>query len=261
MAMVAPLVAALGFSSPDSKLLALRGGVKTDTLLSSFEVLNILVGMQGWLAPKSTMEQYGPKDISDEESAYLRCLSSFNVVAGVTMVAAETDLKSAYSTALLAWALATSANTAVLEKLDVPKGPIVGTIALFGAVGELARQGKIDAEIAGYFLLFGLIPLSIGEIISPQTTLDAFGMKQPSALTKSLFENFAFTKLNTGMFLLITKLTGKKGLGLAAFAAGNFVNTIKTLTRAKKVGLAPPGLAVWSVLSGAIGLLAYKNEA
>jgi hypothetical protein len=261
--MLAPFVAisALGFTA-EPKLLALRGGgVSTDVLFNSFEALNILVGMQGWLTPKCTMEQYGPKDISDEESAYLRVLSSFNVVAGVTMIAAETDLKSAYSTSLLAWALATSANVAVLEKLKVPKGPIVGTIAVFGAIGELARQGKIDAEIAGKFLLLGLIPLSIGEIVSPQTTLDAFGLKEPSALTKSLFENFSFTKLNTGLLLLVTKLTGKKGLGLAAFAAGNVANTVKTLTRAKKVGLAPPGLAVWAVLSGAIGLLAYKNEA
>jgi hypothetical protein len=261
--MLAPFVAlsALGFTA-EPKLLALRGGgVSTDVLYNSFEALNILVGMQGWLAPKCTMAQYGPEDISEEESAYLRVLSSYNVVAGVTMIAAQTNLKSAYSTSLLAWALATSANVAVLEKLKMPKGPVIGSVAVFAAIGELARQGKIDAEIAGKFLLALLIPLSVGEIVSPKTTLDAFGTKQPSALTKSLFENFAFTKLNTGLLLLVTKLTGKRGLGLAAFSAGNFVNTIKTLTRAKKVGLAAPGLAVWSVLSGTIGLLAYKNEA
>ena len=50
-------VAALGFSPPDSKVLALRGGgISNEALYNGLVGLNAMVGAQGWLAPKSTME-------------------------------------------------------------------------------------------------------------------------------------------------------------------------------------------------------------
>ena len=66
--MLAPLVAiAVGFSAPqsklsapalaDSKLLALRGGgVSTDALYNTVIGITGVTGIQGWLAPKKTME-------------------------------------------------------------------------------------------------------------------------------------------------------------------------------------------------------------
>lgn len=83
--MLAPLItlSVLGFSAPESKLLALRGGVSTDVLYNSMAALNLGVGIQGWLSPKATMEMYGPKDISELESFCLRSLSNFNIVSGV----------------------------------------------------------------------------------------------------------------------------------------------------------------------------------
>ena len=105
-----------------------------------------------------------------------------------------------------------------------------------------------------------LVPVSIAEIIAPQQVLDTFSMPQPSPLAKSLFENFSFTKLCTGLFLVTTKLTGNRGLGLAAGAAGSVANCVKTLTRADAVGLKKPGLIVWTVVQSAVALLAFKNE-
>ena len=87
--MLAPLFAlsALGFSSPDSKVgpaLKLRGGgVSTDALYKSTAYLNALVGLQGFLAPKSTIEMYGPTDLSEPETFQLRALSGVQVMAGV----------------------------------------------------------------------------------------------------------------------------------------------------------------------------------
>ena len=67
-------------------------------------------------------------------------------------------------------------------------------------------------------------------------------------------------QLATGLLLLTSKTTGKKSLGLAAAAGATLANCVKTITRADKVGLKKPGLAVWAVLQGAIALLALKNK-
>ena len=67
-------------------------------------------------------------------------------------------------------------------------------------------------------------------------------------------------QMSTGFFLLTTKMTGKRGLGLAACTAGNVLNCIKAIIDADKVGLNKPALGVWAAVSAAIGLLAFKNE-
>ena len=254
-------VAAQGFSPPDSKVLALRGGgISNEALYNGLVGLNAMVGAQGWLAPKSTMELYGPTDLSDQESFCLRALSGVQLMTAATMIAAETDLDNAVATCWLAWGLSTAANVPLLEKLDVPKGPLIGSIAFFGVVGELTRRGMLNADLSTKILAVMLVPVSIAEIIAPQQVLDTFSMPQPSPLAKSLFENFSFTKLCTGLFLVTTKLTGNRGLGLAAGAAGSVANCVKTLTRADAVGLKKPGLLVWTVVQSAVALLAFKNE-
>ena len=67
-------------------------------------------------------------------------------------------------------------------------------------------------------------------------------------------------QMSTGFFLLTTKMTGKRGLGLAACTAGNVLNCIKAIIDADKVGLNKPALGVWAAVSAAIGLLAFKNQ-
>lgn len=247
---------------PTSKMLALRGGgVSNDQLLNTLAGILIIPGLQGWYAPKKTMAMYGPKDISDEEVFFLRALQGLNVVQGMTMLAAvESGIPKAAIVCLFGQAMSTTANIGLLEKLEVKTGPIVGCIAFFGALGELARRGMITADLASNINNFMLLA-SVIEIAKPQPVIDAFlGERKPSALSKSLLENFSWTKLNTGLFLFISKRTGKTGLGVAAAAASNTLNVIATTTRADKIGVKKAGLIFWGVLSGTIALLAFKNE-
>jgi len=241
--------------------MALRGGggVTSEKLIYGMAGLYAVVGAQGWLAPKSTMEQYGVKEMSELESVCLRILSSFQVASAFMMLA---DSSNAASVGLTSWALATTANVAALEKLGTPKGPIVGFIGVFAALGELTRVGILDAKIGGGVLKFMLVVFSAMEIIPSvqTTTLESFGMPVASPLAKSLFENFSFTKLSTGLFLLVSGTTGKRGLGFAAASVATLLNCVKTIARADKVGLAKPGLAGWAVLNGALALLAFMNE-
>jgi hypothetical protein len=270
--MLAPLLAlSLGFSSPqsklpapalpDSKLLALRGGgISTDALYNTVIGITAAVGFQGWLAPKKTMEMYGVADMSTTESVFLRTLSSENVAAAVTLIAVKTDVEKAVLVGWIAWILACTANVPLFETINTPSGPVIATIGVFSAVAGLAATGIISMDVAGYILLAGLVPMSILETISPQAIFDSYGLPKPSPLVKSLFENFSFTKLALGACLLVTKMTGKAGLGLAALAAVNAVNCLKTLTRADEVGLAKPGLIVWTVFQSAVAAMAYLND-
>ena len=59
---------------------------------------------------------------------------------------------------------------------------------------------------------------------------------------------------------MVSKLTGKTGLGLATFASCTALNCIKTIYRADSVGLGKPGLMVWAVMQSAIAILSYINE-
>ena len=74
-----------GFSAPNSKLLALRGGgVSTDALTTTWAALNTVSGLQGWVAPKSTAEAYGIKDLSEQESFFLRANCGMSIVLAVS---------------------------------------------------------------------------------------------------------------------------------------------------------------------------------
>ena len=202
------------------------------------------------------------------------------------MFAGEYDVSKATSAAWIGWALATCANIPMLEKIGAKKEPIVATVSIFLALGELTRLGKLDEGLSSKILAALLIPLSAFEIFDQDAVLKPFGMPESSPLSKSLFENFSFTKVTpaararpgapsipvhtatprrcaqmaTGLLLLTSKTTGKKSLGLAAAAGATLANCVKTITRADKVGLKKPGLAVWAVLQGAIALLALKNK-
>ena len=68
------------------------------------------------------------------------------------------------------------------------------------------------------------------------------------------------SQIALGLFLVVSKLTGKTGLGLATLAGCTALNCIKTIARADSVGLAKPGLIVWTVLQSAVAALAYINE-
>ena len=67
-------------------------------------------------------------------------------------------------------------------------------------------------------------------------------------------------QLSVGLFLLVSKMTGKKGLGLVASSASTVVNVAMTAARAPTVGLEKGGLAFWGVMNSAIALLALMNE-
>jgi hypothetical protein len=260
-ALSALALSAAGFATPNSRVLALRGGgISNDQLSSGLAGLYLATGLSGWIGPKKTMEGYGVKEISDEEIFFMRALNGINIVAGLTLIAAETDLAKAASVCLTAQAVVTTANLPQLEKLGVEKGPVVSCIAAFALLGELSRRGKVDADLVSNINLVFLLG-SAFEIVAQKATINAFmAGTDPSPLSKSLLENFSWTKVNTGLFLLVSKLTGKRGFGLAAASASNMLNCVKTLLRADKVGLAKPGLIVWSALQAVAALLAAKNE-
>jgi hypothetical protein len=269
--MLALLALSAGFSGPhstsklpalsNSKLLALRGGgISTEALYNTVIGINGVTAFQGWLAPKKTMEMYGVADMSPAESVFLRTLSGMNFVSVVTMIAAKADVDKAILVCWTAWILACTANMPLLEAIGSPTGPVIGTIGVFAAVAGLAAKGIISTDVSYYILATLLIGLSAFEIVSPKTIFEGYGLPSPSPLVMSLFENFSFTKIALGLFLVVSKLTGKTGLGLAALAGCAALNCIKTIARADSVGLAKPGLIVWTVLQSAVAALAYINE-
>lgn len=247
------------FLVPESKLLALRGGgvVSNDVLIKSLASLFIVTGLQGWVAPKATMASYGVAEMSDHEGTYLRLLSGINFVAGATMLASE---ETAASLCLIMWALSTTANIPLLEAFDAPKPAIAGFAAVFGGLGLLGKLGVLSADIVTYIAAFFLIPVSIPEIINPQTTFDMFNMPSASPLVKSLFGNFSWIKVCIGLFLLVRKLTGKAGFALAAAMVGNLANLAQTLVGADKAGLGKLGLIVWAVICSVVGGLGLAND-
>merc|ERR1719440_495569 len=189
-----------------------------------------------------------------------RGLSGVSIVQGVAIIADQMDIGKAVGIPMLGIAVSTAAQVPLLKKLDVSTDMVIGTAVVLAALGELARRGTINENVAGNINNVWLLLISVSEMFKQQAVLESFGWTDPSPLTKSLMENFSFTKLSTGFFLLISKLTGKRGLGLAAAAASNTCNCVVTLTRADKVGLKQGGLLVWSALSSAIALLAFRNE-
>jgi hypothetical protein len=235
--------------------------VNNDQLSNTLAGINIVTGVQGWAMPEKTMAMYGVETISDEEKYMLRGLMGANIVQGVTMLAeTQMDIGKAAGIPMLGIAVSCAAQIPLLKKLDVKTDAVIGTVVVLAALGELARRGTINENVAGNINNLWLILVSVSEMFKQQAVLDSFGWTDPSPLTKSLMENFSFTKLSTGLFLLISKLTGKRGLGLAAAAASNTCNCVVTFTRADKVGLKQGGLLVWSALSSAIALLAFRNE-
>jgi len=249
-------------ATPKSNLLALRGGgvVSTDVLYNAQASLIMLTGLQGWLAPVSTLEMYGVKSATDGESAWVRVVSGMNIVLAVTMVAAQTGLDTAVTACALAFAFAVCYNVPVLEKFGVEIGQLVGFVVVLGAVGELARRGIMPASWAFNFMVFGLlIAGSVADRLVPQQIMDAYKMPAPTALMKSLFVNFSLTKMAIGAFLLTLKLTGKTGLGLAAMCATLLVNVGITALN-KETAVDKAGLAFWGVMQAVIGGLAFLNE-
>ena len=183
---------------PASKVLELRGGgVTTDQLTNTMATVSMGIGLFGWVAPKTLFESHGAKDTSADDAAFMRVLSSLNFVQGAVLFAAvESDIGKAASVAMIGWALATCANLPVIESMvGDKKGGVVGCIVVLGALGELARRGVIGTDLA--VKISGCLLLSsVLEIFMPKPVLDAFmPNKEQSPLSKSLFENFSFTKV------------------------------------------------------------------
>lgn len=249
-----------------SNLLALRGGgvVSTEVLYNIEAGMLMLTGFQGLLVPVNTLEMYGVKAAADAESAWVRVLSGMNLVAAVTLIAAQTGLDTAVTTFAIAWALAITYNVAILEKWGADKGQLIGFIVTLGAVGELSRRGIMPASWAfnimvPFFLFTGfMIDRLMPQQIMAQFVPDMSGLAS-TPLVKSLFLNFSFTKLALGLFLLTTKLTGNTGLGLAAMCAGFLVNIAIVLSGPDYAG-DKAGLAFWAVLQATLGGLAFMNE-
>lgn len=267
--MIAAIFAAsaLGFAAPKSnvpakpKLLALRGGgISTDVLLNSQVGLIALTGLQGWLAPVSTLKMYGKKDPSPAESTFTRVVSGANIMAAAVMIAAKTSLEAAVVTAAIAWALAIVPNVALFEQFEVPKPPLVGFVAIMLGIGGAAATGLLPAGIAFNIVVpLFLIAISIYEIVAQDQNLAMYKMPEGcKPMVKSLMFNFDMTKLAIGAFLVALKVTGKLDLALAAMSATSLLNVVVTALKTS-LPIDKAGLIFWAVIQSAIGGLALMN--
>ena len=66
-------------------------------------------------------------------------------------------------------------------------------------------------------------------------------------------------QLQVGTFLLVNKLTGNLGLGVAATMATGIFACIKAVLEGKETGIDKAGPLAWGVVQAAIGILAYMS--
>ena len=170
----------------------------------------------------------------------------------------KTDIDKAMIALLYVHSFVCLGNIPIIENLKVAKGPVLATVAVMVALAELGRQGVIPANVMAYVVgAFYILP-GLVEVLSPQTTFESFGFAL-SPLGKTLGSNFGAIKVSAALFLAVTKLTGKAGLGLAAAAAVGVLNCFKVAASAGETGIEKPGIIVWALLQSVIAILAYKG--
>merc|ERR1711988_2007398 len=127
------------------------------------------------------------------------------------------------------------ANVPLFERLNVPMGAIFACIFFFAALAELGRQGIIKPSHLTNVVVVLYTSSGIGEgLIVPQPTLASFGFTDLTALTMALFVSYSALKLQLGLFLLISKMTGKQGLGIVASMAVGIANCSMFIMSADK---------------------------
>jgi hypothetical protein len=266
-------------STSSSKVLALRGG-STGQLINAMSALNVVSGLQAWTYPEETLGLYGIKSVSESESFIMRCVGGVQLASAVrpslsrvaarlthalphplpqaTLLVGKTDIDKAMIALLYVHSFVCLGNIPIIENLKVAKGPVLATVAVMVALAELGRQGVIPANVMAYVVgAFYILP-GLVEVLSPQTTFESFGFAL-SPLGKTLGSNFGAIKVSAALFLAVTKLTGKAGLGLAAAAAVGVLNCFKVAASAGETGIEKPGIIVWALLQSVIAILAYKG--
>ena len=176
----------------------------------------------------------------------------------VALMVGKTDIDKAMIALLYSHAIACLGNIPIIEHLKVAKEPVLATIAFMAIIAELGRQGIIPADAMAYVTSAFYILPSLLEVFSPETTFESFGFAL-SPLGKLLGGNFGAIKVSAGVFLLVTKLTGKVELGLAAAAAVGVLNCFKVAASADETGIEKPGIIFWALIQSVIAILAYKG--
>jgi len=171
----------------------------------------------------------------------------------------KTDIDKATIVWLYSHALATLGNIPMIEAMGAPKPAVVVCIGLFVLIAALAQKGAISATVAMYVVAAFYIPTSVTEVFSPTTTTSAFGFTETSGLVEGLTATFGANKLATVLFLLVSKTTGKTGLGLVASCATIFLLCIKNGLAAETMGIEKPGLMFWGVVQAAIAYFGFTG--
>merc|ERR1711924_337319 len=130
-------------------------------------------------------------------------------------------------------------------------------MGLFVGLSQLTRMGVLEPGILSNIAIVFYAVLSLQEILMPLPTLTSFGFTDPTALTKALFNGYSTVKFQLGAFVLVSKLTGKHGLGLVGSMAAGVFNCIKIVLSSEETGIDKAGPLVWIVVQGAIAVLAY----
>lgn len=258
------IIAAMSFTAdPNSKLLALRGGsgISTGALVDTAAAVNIVGGMAAWLAPKGNLESYGVKgEITASDTFFIRLIAGVQLALGAALVAGKTDVDKLALVWLYGHVIACLANIPMLEQLSVPKGPIVACIAAFAVLGELTRLGVVQPGHLTNIVMVVYTLTSLQEILLPQPTLHTFlPGRQPTPLVKVFFQSFSATKLQAGLFLLLTKLTGKHSSGLVAWASVGVGLCIWNAMQADKLGMQRRMFFGWLSAQAVFALLAYTS--
>lgn len=261
--MLAPivLISALGFNAaPNTKLLALRGGaIGTDALIDAYSALNILTGTSAWVAPKTNLAMYGASDTKDVDVFFMRSVAALQIALGAALIAGKADFNKAALMFVYGHAIQVFAAWPIGEKLNVPGGGLIGSAVMLVALGELTRLGVLSPSQLWNVAIFFYVGVSVAETFMQKATLDAFGITGTTALTKFLFNSYSAVKFQLGLFLLVSKVTGKQGLGLLAALGVGILNCVKAILSARETGFSKSGPLAWIGVQTVIGMLAYMS--
>jgi hypothetical protein len=242
----------------DSKLLALRGGgVDPITTLAA---LNVASGLGSWIAPKESLAMYGVKrEVTAYELFWMRAIAGVQFASAAALMVGKTDIDKATIVWLYSHALATLANIPMIEAMGAPKSAVVACIGIFVLISALAQKGVISGMATIYAVAAFYVLTSVIEVFSPSTTTTAFGFTETSGLVEGLTATFGANKLATVLFLVVSKLTGKSGVGLVASCATIFFLCIKNSLAAETMGIEKSGLAFWAVAQAVLAYFGYAG--
>lgn len=267
--LAALVVSALSFNAKHAltntkqrDLLTLRGGaISTDALINTVAILHGASGLATWVAPKTNLEGYGYVGApTDKELFLVRSTGAIQIALMVALMAGKADFNMAALTFFYGHAIQCLGMMPTSEAMNGPTNALGGCAVLFVTLSALTQFGVLPAGVLSNVAIFFYAVISAQEMLLPKPTLGGFGFgREQTPGFMFIFRFYSSIKLQLGAFILVSKLTGQVGYGLAAVQAVGMAYTIMGFLIADKTGYAKMPLLFWSAVYGGIGLLAYKS--